>query len=113
MCWAKRQVVTPERHEMSKRGYKAVGAVVCAASLSLGLGMMATAGAATPRKASNAVATPKMLEASALSSVESAMKTASHIKPKTARLAAQRAALQRFESAIKVATVQVKPTAAA
>ena len=94
------------------RRTKAIGIAACAASLSLSLGIVVSggAGASTPRKAA---ASAQTMEASAVRTAFSALNASSHLKTRAARERAVQKALRHLEAAIKVATANVKPTAAA
>lgn len=94
------------------RGRKAIGAVACAATLCLGVGMSATggAGASTPAKAAKP-ASPKVLEAQAVRAAFVALDHSSHLKSAAAREKAVGETLHNLESAIKAADAHVKPSA--
>ncbi len=95
------------------RRTKAIGVVACAATLSLSLGIAATAGAGASTPRSKAVATPKMMESSAVKTAFAALNASSHLKTKAAREKAAQKALQQLESAIKTASAGVKMSPAA
>jgi hypothetical protein len=96
-----------------RRRTKAVGVVACAATLSLSLGIAATAGAGASTPKHHMVASPKVMEANAVNTALTALRASSHLKSEAAREKAVRTALQHLQAAIKVATANVKPSAAA
>jgi hypothetical protein len=102
------------------RARKAFGAVACATTLCLGIGVAATggigAGAATPRSggaSTGAASAAKAAESAAVRSAFAALQRSSKIASPAARQAAVQSALAGLEASIKSATRNVKPSAAA